>query len=217
MSALSCNSVRGQAAELGLGIVTGEERGDLLAHLGRCTSCQALVGEYASVADALLNLVPEAEPMTELTPSVLRATRPSPSRTFRRRLVAVAAAVALVAATAGGVTFVRWWSGTSDTGETTSAVLRSAPMIGSNSLAVGRLVATNNKPPALAVSVDYWVPDGHYNLELRPEAGSSTGIGTLDITNGRGAWTGRVPGDGQHLAVALVDASGNVICQGRLP
>jgi len=89
-------------------------------------------------------------------------------------------------------------------------------MVGSGNLTVGRVVSTGDRAPKLAVSVDYWVPDGRYELAARDGRGDSVAVGTLEVSGGRGTWTGRAAALSHPVEVELVDQSGNVVCQGRL-
>jgi predicted anti-sigma-YlaC factor YlaD len=214
MSDVTCDVVRESAADFALGALTGRERADLLAHLDHCPSCQTLVGEYAGVADALLDLVPEADPPSELAPPVLATMRPEPIRRWRRRVVALAAAAIVAISTATGVTWALVGDGGSGNGQ--HAALHSAAMVGSGGLTVGRVVSTSDQPPKLAVSVDYWVADGSYQLTALDRKGTSVPVGTLQVSGGRGAWTGRAGAVDHPVAVTLVDQSGSVVCRGRV-
>jgi hypothetical protein len=89
-------------------------------------------------------------------------------------------------------------------------------MVGAGDVTVGRVVSTGDRPLKLAVSVDYWVPDGRYQLAARSRAGEAAPVGTLEVTNGRGTWTGRATSVGRPVGVELVDDSGKVVCQGQL-
>ena len=216
MSTPVCARVRESAPDLALGALTGPERAEVVAHLDGCPSCQALVGEYATVADALLELVPEAQPATALAPPVLDAMRRPEPRRWRRRMAALAAAavLAIVAGTGAIVAFeARNGAGGGSTASTSA--LRSAPMVGSGGLTVGRVVSTGDEPPKLAVSVDYWMADGSYQLTAQDGNGASVPVGTLVVSGGRGTWTGRAAVD-HPVGVALVDQSGSVVCRGRL-
>ena len=213
MSGATCDVVRESAADFALGALTGRERADLLTHLDRCPSCQALVGEYAGVADALLDLVPEAEPPSALAPPVLATMRPAPRR-WHRRVAALAAAAIVAISTATGVTWALVAGGGSGSGQ--HAALHSAAMVGSGGLTVGRVVSTGDEHPKLAVSVDYWVADGSYQLKALDGNGGSVPVGTLQVADGRGTWTGRVASGDHPVAVALVDQSGDVVCRGRV-
>jgi hypothetical protein len=212
MRNVTCDIVRECAADFALGVLTGRERAEVLAHLDHCPSCQTLVGEYAGVADALLDLVPEADPPRELAPPVLAMLRPAPRRQWRHRVAALAAAAI---STASGVTWAivsRGGSGSS----ARQAALHSAPMVGSGGLTVGRVVTTEGRDPMLSVSIDYWLPEGEYRLAAQNRTGHSATIGTLDVAGGRGAWTGSASALEHPVSVTLTDASGAAVCRGRL-
>jgi predicted anti-sigma-YlaC factor YlaD len=215
MNTPSCAGVRERAPDLALGALTGAERADVVAHLDGCASCQALVGEYASVADALLELVPEAEPAAELAPPVLEAMRPSRRHQFRRRVAALTAAAVIVISAATGLTFALVSTG-SGGGSSAAPALQSAPMRGAGGLTVGRVVTTNERPPTVAVSVDYWVPDGSYQVAVRDQAAGSVPVGTVEVADGRGTWTGSTSPVDHPVAAMLLDQSGQVVCEGRL-
>jgi anti-sigma factor RsiW len=217
MSTPSCTSVRERAPDLALGALTGPERAEVVAHLDGCPSCQALVGEYASVADALLDLVPEAQPATELAAPVLAAMQPR-GRSRRRHRVAALVAAATLALTAGtGLTVTLVARDGSGNGSTaTTSALRSAPMVGAGDVTVGRIVSTGDRPLKLAVSVDYWVPDGHYGLAALDGNGDAKAVGVLEVSGGRGTWSGRATPVDRPVAVQLVDQAGNVVCRGQL-
>jgi hypothetical protein len=217
MSTPICAGVRERAPDLALGALTGPERAEVVAHLDGCPSCQALVGEYASVADALLDLVPEAEPAAELASPVLAAMQPVRHRRRRHRVAALVAAAALALAAGTGLTVALVArDGTGGGSTATTSALGSAPMVGAGGVTVGRVVSTGDRPPKLAVSVDYWVPDGHYELAAIDGNGESEPVGVLDVSGGRGAWTGRATALGHPVAVELVDQAGNVVCRGQL-
>jgi anti-sigma factor RsiW len=214
MSAPSCDTVREYAPDFALGALTGRERAEVVGHLDDCPACRALVGEYASVADSLLELIPEAEPSAELAPPVLAAMRPSPQPRWRHRVVALAAAAIIAISGATGLTVALVSRGGGNS--SSAATLHSAPMVGSGNLTVGRVVSTSDRAPKLAVSVDYWVPDGRYQLAARDGRGDSEAVGTLEVSGGRGTWTGRAAALSNPVAVELVDQAGNIVCQGRL-
>lgn len=216
MSATSCHIVRESAADFALGALTGRDRAEVVAHLDGCAGCQALVAEHASVADALLELIPEAEPAADITPAVLTAMRPARRHRWRRRVAALAAA-AIAAIGAGTATTVAFVSGGDDgSGSVAAPALRSAPMVGAGHLTVGRVVATTDRPPTITVSVDYRLPDGSYQVAARDRTGAAAQVGTLQVTKGLGTWTGSASAFERPVAVSLVDQSGAVVCEGRL-
>jgi Putative zinc-finger len=216
MSAASCDLVRQSAPDFALGALTGRERADMVAHLDDCQSCQSLVGEYASVADNLLELIPEADPAGDIGAPVLAAMRPARRPRRRHRVAALAAAALIAIGAATGITVVFLGQGGDSSTPRAPSALRSAPMVGAGGLTVGRVTTTSQRPPALAVSVDYWLPDGSYQLAARDHAGVATPVGSLEVTNGRGTWTGSTSTVEDPAAITLVDQSGNVVCEGRL-
>ncbi len=219
MSTPNCTRVRERAPDLALGALTGPERAEVVAHLDRCPACQTVVGEYASVADALLELVPEVEPAAELSVPVLAAIQQPHlrrRRPRRRRVAALVAAAALAITAATGLTVALVRGGGSESGTTATQALRSAPMVGAGDVTVGRVVSTGERPPKLAVSVDYLVADGRYQLAALDRRGDSVPVGTLEVSGGRGTWTGRAPALDHPVAVALLDPSGNIVCRGTV-
>jgi predicted anti-sigma-YlaC factor YlaD len=216
MSATACHIVRESAADFALGALTGRDRAEVVAHLDGCAGCRALVAEHASVADALLELIPEAEPAADITPAVLSAMRPV-RRRWRRRIAALAAAAIVAIGTGTAVTVAVVSGGDDGSGSVAAPALRSAPMVGAGDLTVGRVVATSDRPPTITVSVDYWLPDGSYQVAARDRTGEAAQVGTLEVTKGRGAWTGSTLAVEHPVAVSLVDQSGRVVCDGSLP
>lgn len=215
MSATRCHIVRESAADFALGALTGRDRAEVVAHLDDCPACQALVGEYASVADALLELIPDAEPAVELAPPVLAAMRPARRHRWRRRVAALAAAAIVAIGAGAAITVAVVSPGDNGVSSNATHALRSAPMVGSGGITVGRVVTTNDRPPTIAVSVDYWLPDGSYQVAVRDQTGEATPAGALRVADGRGTWTGRASTADHPVGIALVDESGNVVCEGR--
>ena len=72
MSVLTCAEVREFAPELALGILGGAERAEVVFHVNGCARCQAYVAELTEAADAIPQLVPEAEPPPGFEARVLR-------------------------------------------------------------------------------------------------------------------------------------------------
>lgn len=103
----ACDRTRELAAELALGILDGEERGEALAHLSRCPGCRRHVEELSATADELTLLAPRVEPPPGFEARVLgrlplagtRGTHRRPALRWRTAAAAVAAsALAALAA-----------------------------------------------------------------------------------------------------------------------
>ena len=57
-----CEDTEASLAELALGILPGDERARMLAHLEGCERCQVEAERLTATADTLLHLAPEIEP-----------------------------------------------------------------------------------------------------------------------------------------------------------
>ena len=73
------------AAELALGVLTGRERAQALAHLDHCPSCREEVRQLTATGEGLLGLLPSVEPPAGFEARVmdrlgLSAPAPSPDR-----------------------------------------------------------------------------------------------------------------------------------------
>jgi hypothetical protein len=58
LNAVSCTRLSEVAAELALGVLTGRERADAIAHLDRCDSCREHVQQLMLASQGLLGLLP---------------------------------------------------------------------------------------------------------------------------------------------------------------
>jgi hypothetical protein len=61
-AAMDCAGLAEVAAELALGVLTGRERAQAVAHLDRCDGCREDVRQLMATSDGLLTLLPESEP-----------------------------------------------------------------------------------------------------------------------------------------------------------
>jgi hypothetical protein len=217
MRPVGCPEVRELAPEIALGIVSGPQRADALQHASECGPCRVLVGELAEAADALPLLAAEAEPPPGFEQRVLSALKRP--RWRNRRRVAAAVAVAAAAATIMSIVGVRIVESTQETTASPAAAskVRSAEMMGANGLHVGNVFVTNGNPATVIVNVNYAVSQGTYGIQYR--AGSTTKrLGDIHIRDGQGSWgsVAQLPTAGTG-SVVLVDDTGNVVCEGRLP
>jgi hypothetical protein len=221
VSALSCAEVRELAPELALGILGGAERAEVVMHVNGCARCQAYVAELTEAADAIPQLAPEAEPPPGFEMRVLHRLGERERRT-RRRWIATAVAVA-AAAIIVSITAVRVIDANDATNESATGTTRSIPRPVAVSMQGGTLGlpagwAYVNDLHGVAVAVDYGIPSGRYAVEVTPTKGAPTAIGSIDVTDGRGSWTGRSTDPLRAGSrIALVDSSGAEMCHGMVP
>jgi predicted anti-sigma-YlaC factor YlaD len=222
VSAMSCAEVRELAPELALGILSGGERAEVLLHVNGCSRCQAYVAELTEAADMIPQLAPEAEPPPGFEARVLRRLGERERRTRRRWIVAAAGVAA--AAIIVSVTVVRVVE-SNDTTNTalpapTSAIAGTpvaVPMEGGVlDVAAGWAYVSDHH--GVAVAVNYGIPSGQYTVAVTPTRGETSSIGTVEVADGRGSWTGRSD-DALRAGsrIALVDATGTEMCHGTVP
>lgn len=215
MTDMECAAVEERAAELALGVLSGSERAAVLEHLASCAQCRAMVSELAEVADLLPELAPEVEPPSGFEDRVLGAMRGDRRRVVRRRIMAVGAVAA--AAAILSVATVRVIDSNRTEQTQASPALRSVAMVGGGGDTVGRLVASRGSHPTLAVSVDYYVPDGAYTLIMNNPSGAPRSLGTLTVAHGQGDWLGvATVSKGANVTVSMVDQAGTVVCTASL-
>src|SRR5215469_4018705 len=90
LNSMSCAEFYDSAAELALGVLTGRERAEALAHLDRCEACREHVRQLTVTGEQMLSLLPTAEPPAGFETRVmdrlgLTTPAPQPVRHRRRR------------------------------------------------------------------------------------------------------------------------------------
>ncbi len=85
LNEMGCREFSDAAAELALGVLTGRERAQALAHLDHCASCREEVRQLTATGEGLLGLLPSVEPPAGFEARVmdrigLSAPAPSPDR-----------------------------------------------------------------------------------------------------------------------------------------
>lgn len=210
-------AVQEAAAELALGLLSGPERAEALAHLESCAACRTTLEELSDVADRLLLLAPEAEPPAGFETAVLaRAEGAGHPRRGPRRTVLIAAAVALVIGAVGGALLMRDRVGTDLDREYVAALEEldgralGAATIEDSGRRVGQLFLYEGAVSWLFATVDDPGTAGDLTVELRFEDGRTIRVPGLRVVDGRGSLGATVPGlrlrdlDG----VAVVDGAG---------
>src|SRR3954452_6960287 len=97
-----CHETREMAAELALGTVEGEERGEALQHLADCPDCRAEVERVSDLADDLLLLPPHREARVGFESRVLGELLPASQPKRQRRRLRLVFAPARAAPPGGG-------------------------------------------------------------------------------------------------------------------
>lgn len=204
---MGCAGLVGVAAELALGVLTGRERAEALAHLDRCEACRENVRQLTMADEELLELLPVSEPPPGFETRVLerlghstpgRGTtsrlgrvshlcrRPDSQRGksgLNRRTLAIAAA-AMVAAGAG----LGGWGMRSAMSSAPQVPLSSAALVSPSHRTVGEIFAYGGSSEWLYMSVDMDSWNGAVVCKLVGKDGLVTTVGSFRLIGGYGSW-----------------------------
>ena len=189
---LSCEDARQLAPELALGIISGDERAELIAHTASCQRCRSLIESLSITADRILLVAPEHEPPAGFESGVL-ARMGAPGRTRRPWWLVAAAAVVAAVIAAGSL-----WLVTKEDREIAShyqAALAEAdgeyfgvkPVL-SGTTKVGNTFAYQGSPSWLFVVFDPPVDDGTYRVEVTTASDGVLDLGSFELDAGKRTW-----------------------------
>ncbi len=208
---MSCDEFAGVAAELALGVLTGRERAQAIAHLDECDSCREHVRQLSLTGEEMLGLLPSREPpegfesqvmariglatpRPENQPGPEKQPRPksrlSPTLWSRRMLTLAAAGLAVVACGLGG------WAlrgavtpSASGHSATAQSPLREAALLTAAHQPEGKVYLYDGNPRWLYMGVDI---QGNSNetviCQVEARGGRLITIGSFRLEGGYGAW-----------------------------
>ena len=224
LNGMSCAEFHDSAAELALGVLTGRERAEALAHLDYCEACREHVRSLTVTSEKMLSLLPTAEPPAGFETRVMdrlglaapasqplrhRRRRPAWGHGFspRRVLAAAAVVVGLLAAALGG------WGLHATATPTASSSLTTGKMIATDDHSqVGRVFMYNGESRWMYMSVDLESGNDTVICQLVSADGHITTVGAFRLTDGYGSWGSPAwTGDGPPVGARLVTANGTVL------
>ena len=239
LNEMGCREFSDAAAELALGVLTGRERAQALAHLDHCASCREEVRQLTATSEGLLGLLPSVEPPAGFEARVmdrlgLAAPAPSPasqagwtSRMFRlgrkparraatgqagpagRTRRVLALAAVTLAVVAAGL---GGWGLRSGTSAPAGTPLSSATLLSASHQAAGKIFLYEGSSRWLYMSVDMPSGNGTVICEVKSRDGHLTTVGSFRLTDGRGYWGSPVPPTQGSLSGArLVGPGGTVL------
>lgn len=230
LNSMSCAEFYDSAAELALGVLTGRERAEALAHLDHCEACREYVRQLTTTGEELLGLLPTAEPPAGFETRVmerlgLAVPAPRPLRHRRRRpawgpatgprrvLAAAAVVVAVLGAGLGG------WGLHTASAPTASSKLTSATLVAtSDHDTVGQVFVYNGQPRWMYMSVDTELGNSTVVCQLVGADGHLTTVGSFRLANGYGSWASPAwTGKGAPVGARLVTANGRVLATATFP
>ncbi|HEX3963331.1 MAG TPA: hypothetical protein VHZ03_42975 [Trebonia sp.] len=207
---MSCGEFADVAAELALGVLTGRERAQAVAHLDQCDSCREHVRQLSLTGEEMLGLLPSREPpegfesrvmarlgVTEPAPAMAPSpggndskSEKTPARWSRRMLAMAAVALAVVACGLGGWA-LRGVTGSSSGGggSAAQAPLREATLTSATHQNEGKVYLYDGNPRWLYMGVDsHDTSDKTVICQLETRSGRFITIGSFDLQGGYGAW-----------------------------
>jgi hypothetical protein len=190
-----CDALAELAPELALGIVTGDQRADALAHLAGCAACRGRVEELSALADALVLLPPAREPSVGFESRVL-ARLPSAARPRRWRRLALAAAALLLAAAVGGSGVFAMGHSDRDLAGRYRRTLAAADgdAFGAWRLGdAGAVFIYQGSPSWMFVSLQPPAGTGPFACDLVLTSGRRVPMGTFDLRSYQGGWGRTMP------------------------
>lgn len=224
LNSMSCAEFADSAAELALGVLTGRERAEALAHLDHCEACREHVRQLTLTGEQMLGLLPTVEPPAGFETRVMdrlgfaaqapqrlrhRRQRPAWSHGFspRRMLAAAAVVVALIVGAVGG------WGLHAATAPTASSTLTSATLLATNDHdAVGQVFVYNGESRWMYMTVDLDSGNDTVICQLVGADGHITTVGAFRLADGYGSWASpAATGDGKPVGARLVTADGKVL------
>lgn len=197
MSHFDCRAMSEIAAELSLGMVSGDDRAHALSHMSRCAECRVLVEEMSRAADGLLLLGPQVEPPLGFESRVM-------ARVVRRKriswkgLIAAATFAALCAGVTGAVVNnagAPFRERAEQYDKLVAALggktLRAAELRGIDGSIVGKVYAyegSGRQPSWVFLVLQDREGTGKYEVELQPISGEAITLAGLELKSGRASW-----------------------------
>jgi anti-sigma-K factor RskA len=239
VNSMNCAEFGDVAAELALGVLTGRERADALAHLDHCDACREHVRQLTATGEELLGLLPSSEPPPGFETRVMerlgltgaglpqvrdleekRRGRWGTARPFgminngtRRMLAAAAVVVALVAAALGG-----WGLHGATTTASPKPGLSTAALLSADHENVGEVFVYNGDPRWMYMSIDMESGNRTVICQLISSDGRVTNVGSFQVTGGYGSWGSPTwVGDGNPVGARLVTPGGTVLASATFP
>jgi hypothetical protein len=212
---MDCSDVTLIAPDLALGMLSGDERAEALAHIDSCRRCRDTVDKLSTTVDTISLLAPLSDPAPGFEERVLARIEFEDRRRSRRGvprwLIAAAAAVVVIGALfAAGALWLR--HGGSSHGQVAEYTMHTP-----NGRAVGEAYVHGGDSTWVFVDVPGWSQGStgtttDYALRVTTDDGRSIVL-PGNFAGGQGGWGTRVAVNSHDVReLALVDGSGRVWC-----
>ena len=225
-----CEAYEDELAELALGVLTGRERSQVLAHVESCPRCAEDLEILSRTADTVLQAAPDMEPPLGFEVRLfdrMGVTDAAPVR--HRRLRRSRWVPAVVGVAAAALALGVGLSVTTSSSTTTPPTQQSAPSpshddgqvvkaaLVSNGETVGHVMTFGGDKPWLSMTLDDSTAHGTVRCVVVTEDGQVHTVGTFETREGYGAWMAPLHVDPATVHKAeVVSPSGTVIATATL-
>jgi hypothetical protein len=240
---MGCARFADVAAELALGVLTGRERAEALAHLDHCDECREHVRQLTMTGEELLGLLPSSEPPPGFESRVMERLGlavPGPRHAARGRLFGrgsadtthesgiarfktgltgrtrrmLAVAAVLLAVI---VSALGGWGLHAATSSPAGPPLSSAELLSASHQPVGDVFYYHGDSRWMYMSVYMNHVSGTVICQLVSTNGNVTTVGSFRLVGGYGSWGGPATGGGTIASARLVSLNGTVLATARFP
>jgi hypothetical protein len=236
LNEMGCDQFADMAAELALGVLTGRERAEAIAHLDGCEACRENVRQLTVTGEELLGLLPAVEPPPGFETRVmdrlgLAAPRPGLVTRLRRagrigqvgrarravgrtrRMLMVAAAGLAVVVSALGGWGLRVATAPLAGYPPASSPLSTVSLVSASHEPVGEIFLYRGNPRWLYMSVDMGSEGtGTVTCEFVGRDGNVVPLGKFRLHGGYGSWGSPGPLEhGPFTGARLVSGDGTVL------
>ncbi len=216
-----CDETQASLAELALGILPGDERARVLAHLEGCERCQNEAERLTGTVDAMLQLAPEIEPPLGLEVRLferLGISGPNPEVARKRvggslrlishrgRVAAAAAAVTVVIALGFGGGWVANTGSPAATNSYRHYVTSATATLTSDTRDIGTVVTVGGSPGWMLMTVHDGSVNGPVTCAVTAANGDRVTVGRFALHAGQGTWAAKLPGSVDGIRSARIVA-----------
>jgi hypothetical protein len=208
----ACALFADDLAALAAGVSTGRNRADVLVHVDRCPWCAVKLEFFSAIADALLNLYPEADPGEGFAERVMDRIgveqRLARRRPRTRLLFAGAAMIALLVVAAALSVVLLQLGQPSSTSVATAALQSSTGPKGS---------VTLTESNWLLMTMDDRGAVGTVKCRVGFADGATRVVGQFHLGRGYGTWAVHLPTPSSVVrTVTVLSGDGSVIASARI-
>ena len=218
-----CEQYSNDLAELALGVLTGRERAQVLAHVESCPRCADELEHLSRVADTVVQSAPEMEPPLGFEVRLFERMGVTDVRPRRRRFRPSRWVPAAVGVAAAALALGLGLSLTSSPSPTVTAqaahngqqVTRADLM--ENGETVGHVVIVGGHAPWMSMTLADSAVHGTVNCVVVTDNGVTHRVGTFVAHEGYGAWSAPMHVNPAEVRTAeVVSPSGTVLASATL-